>query len=256
MKKRSQVLLLIATPLLIAALGVGSYLSYQSIQSQHEENLKDLERFGFTITPSSPYTESTGELGAKQLPATFAESELSPTQKVIYGLMKDKERLLAENRQLKARMETLEQKVGELEAYREINERFAPKTFDEEVTEVAQDLKTFLMRLPEAERFSDRQIDIMTAASAREYRRFVSQNRLMTGDLDRKRIVNEHLPGYAFCVGDAATIATNSGDEERMLAQYFRTDDSSRLSEPLRQDLQTVIEPCELALRKALDATL
>lgn len=256
MKKRGKMLLLIATPLIVGILGTGAYFSYQSMQTQHEENLKDLERFGFTITPNSPYTESIGELGAKQLPATFAESDLTPTQKVIYGLMRDKERLLDENRQLKEKLEALEQQVGALETYRQENERFAPRTFEEEVAGVEKDMKAYLDRLPEAGRFSDRQIEMMSAASAREYRRFVTENRLMTGEFDRNAIVNEHLPGFAFCIGDAAPLAVNSSEEERMLVQYLKTNDPSPLSQALRQDLQRVMEPCQLALRQALDATL
>jgi hypothetical protein len=41
-----------------------------------------------------------------------------------------------------------------------------------------------------------------------------------------------------------------------MLAQYLRTNDRSLLSTALRQDLLTVIKPCQLALRQSLDTLL
>lgn len=253
MRKGRRTLLLFGTPILIGALSVGGYFSYRGMTLQYQDNLKDLERFGFGMVSHSPYSESVGELGTLQLPATFADSNLTPTQKVIYGLMRDKERLLQENRELQTRLASLESEVAALREYRETNERFAPDTFDEEVRQVETDLKAFLSRLPEAERFSNWQIEIMAASSANEYRHFASQHRLKLSSADRARLINEQLPGYAFCVGDAAGIAANSSHEERMLAQYLRTGDAAQLSAPLRRDLQTVLEPCQLALRKALD---
>ncbi|NVK43586.1 MAG: hypothetical protein HWE39_20260 [Oceanospirillaceae bacterium] len=249
-------LILLGTPILIAALGFGGYFSYQSLQSQHQDNIKELELFGFGMVSHSPYTESIGELGATQLPATFAESDLTPTQKVIYGLMQDKDRLMDENRALKTQLQALEKQVSELQEYRELNERFAPESFDEEIRRVEKDLKAYLLRLPEAERFSNLQLEIMATSSAREYRRFVEQHRLMLENAERARIINGQLPAYAFCVGDATTIAANSANEERMLAQYLRTGDDDLLTAPLRNDLQIVLKPCQQALRKALEATL
>lgn len=247
---------LLGAAILAAALGTGGYIAYSSMQTQHRDNLEDLEKFGFGISSHSPYSESVGELGALQLPATFADEELTPTQRVIYGLMQDKDRLIEENRALKEDLEKLRQQVAELQEYREINERFAPEIFDEEVRRVESELKAYLDRLPEAERFSNLRIEIMAAASAEEYRRFVQQHRLMVEDVDRDVIINRQLPGFAFCVGDAAGIATNSAGEERMVAQYLRAGDSSLMTAPLRRDLETVLKPCQLALRKALESTL
>jgi hypothetical protein len=96
----------------------------------------------------------------------------------------------------------------------------------------------------------------MAIASALEYRRFAQQNRLMLDQAEHDRIMNDYLPGYAFCTGDAVEVAANSSHEERMLAQYLRTNDRSLLSTALRQDLLTVIKPCQLALRQSLDTLL
>lgn len=251
-KPGRRTLLLIGTPLLAALLAAGGYVTYRNIEQQHEENLKTLERFGFGITPSSPYTESIGELGTRQLPATFAEDKLTPTQKVIYSLVRDKQKLLDKNRELQQRIDSLEQQIGELEKYRKLNERFAPRTFDEEVAKVGTDLKAYLLKLPEAERFSSLQIDIMTEASIREYRRFVKANRLLLDQPTRVRIVNEKLPGFAFCIGEGINIAANSTQEVQQVARYLNSNDASTLSAPLRRDLQTVMKPCQQALRQSL----
>jgi hypothetical protein len=255
-KPSRQMLLLTGASVLIAALATGGYLTYRTIQSQHQSNLSELQRLGFQYA-TDPSTENPDQTpSSAQLKASLNGKTLTATQQLIIGLTQEKEALQASNRQLQAQLDAAQTQIEALQEYRTLNEYFAPKNFDQTIAEVENDLKAYLRRLPEAERFSDLHIEIMAIASAQEYRRLAQQNRLMLDQADHDRILSEHLPGYAFCTGDAVQVAANSTQEERMLAQYLRTNDASVLTAALRQDLLSVIKPCQLALRQSLDSLL
>lgn len=256
MKSGKTTLLLILLPLLLIAMGVSGYLVYRKMQAQHEVNLADLEKFGYEMVPSDTYTESTGMLGADQLPATFTEKKLTPTERVIRGLMQDKENLLAEQATLKSQIEALQKQVEELQTYKQLNEHFAPETFRDELLRIKAQLKGILTRMPEAERFSNIRLEIMAAAGMQEYRRFVSSNRLMLDQPQRAQIVSEYLPAYAFCVGNAAELAANNRDEERLLVGWFNDPDNTRLPPALAEDLNKLLPACQKPLRERLEASL
>ena len=112
---KTAIVLAVAVPLVLGSIGTAVFVYWDSIQAQQQANEEILQKFGFEIIPVSPYTESTGELGAKQVPATFAEDDLSPVEKVIDGLLKDKENLLDENEALKYQITQLEEQVDSLE---------------------------------------------------------------------------------------------------------------------------------------------
>jgi len=249
-------LLLILVPLLLAIGAIASYFVYQKIQAQHEVNLAELEKFGYEMVPSNTYTESTGMLGNQQLPATFAEKKLTPTERVIRGLMQDKENLLAEQDALKGEIAALQQRIAELEQYKRLNERFVPETFEEELIRVKAQLKAILSRMPEADRFSNIRLEIMAAAGMQEYRRFVSANRLMLDQTQRGRIISDHLPAYAFCVGNAIELAANSSEEERLLIDWFNQPEKVTLPTALSADLAKLLPACQKPLREQLDALL
>lgn len=253
---KMSIVLLILVPLLLIAAGTASYFVYQSMQAQHEVNLADLEKFGYEMVPSNTYTESTGKLGAKQLPATFAEKKLTPTERVIRGLMQDKENLLAEQLTLKDQIEALKQKIAELEEYKKLNQHFAPETFEQELERTKAQLKSTLIRLPEAERFSNIQIEVMSAAGMQEYRRFVRANRLMLEHEQRVDIIQNHLPSFAFCVGNAVELAANNLEELRLLVNWFNRPDETSLPAPLAADLDKLLPACQKPLRQALQETL
>jgi len=249
-------LILILIPLLLVILAVAGYFAYQKMQSQHEVNLADLEKFGYEMVPSDTYTESTGVLGAEQLPATFAEKKLTPTERVIRGLMQDKENLLAEQNALKQEIGALKEQIAELQTYKRLNQHFAPETFRDELIRTKAQLKGILARMPEAERFSNIRLEIMAAAGMQEYRRFVSANRLMLDPPQRGMIISDHLPAYAFCVGNAAELAANNRDEERLLLSWFNDPDSTRLPAALAEDLGKLLPACQKPLREQLEASL
>lgn len=250
------ILLLILVPLLLVIGGTASYFAYQKMQSQHQVNLSELEKFGYEMVPSDVYTESVGELGANQLPSTFSEKKLTPTERVIRGLMQDKENLLAEQQTFRDEIKALEQRIAELEDYKRLNQHFAPDTFAEELADTRSFLKSNLARMPESERFDNTRLDLMAAAGTLEYRRFVTANRLMLERSHKAKIIDELLPVYAFCVGNAVDLAANSRAEERLLTDWFNDPDNVRLPTALSTDLNKLLPACQRPLREALQGTL
>ncbi|WP_020679724.1 hypothetical protein [Marinobacterium rhizophilum] len=254
-KPSRQTLLLTGASVLIIALATGGYLSYRNIQAQHASTLQELAQLGYYPASEDSATPHQAP-SSEQIKARMQSSTPTPVQQLIYNLTEEKERLAHANQELQTQLNAAQAQIQSLQEYRQLNEYFAPKTFDQKISQVESELKTYLRRLPEADRFSDAQIDIMAIASAQEYRRYAQQNRLMLDQAEHDRIMNDYLPGFAFCTGDAAEVAANNAQEEHMLAQYLRTNDSSLLSAALRQDLLSVIKPCQLALRTSLDALL
>ncbi|UTW13617.1 hypothetical protein [Marinobacterium rhizophilum] len=255
-KPSRQMLLLSGASVLIAALATGGYFSYRSIQSQNANTLRELEQLGYPPGARPGNIEANLAPTSEQLKARMQGSTPTPVQQLIYNLTQENEKLAQTNLALQAQLDAAQTQIESLQEYRQLNEYFAPKNFEQKITQVEDDLKSYLRRLPEADRFSDLRIDIMAIASAQEYRRFAQQNRLMLDQAERDRIINDFLPGYAFCTGDAVEVAANNALEERMLAQYLRTNDTSLLSTALRQDLLAVLKPCQLALRQSLDTLL
>ncbi|MBV1790058.1 hypothetical protein KQ940_18540 [Marinobacterium sp. D7] len=253
---KKAVIALCAAPLLILILGVGGYFGWQAMRAQHDENRDILQKFGFEIMPANPYTESTGVLGQKQLPATFAEDDLTPVEKVIHGLLKDKERLLKDNEALQLEIDQLQQQIAELEHYKEINEQFAPETLEQELARTRNELEAGLRALPEAKRFSEFWIKMMSGAALTEYSRFIDANRMLIDPPTRKRLVEHDLINYAFCVGSAIEIAANSPDEVRTIARWLEKPDTTRLPSALAEDLNTVLPPCQTPLREQMNASL
>ncbi len=248
MQTKKIITFVIVVPLILAVLGIGGFLAYNEMQGQHEQNLKDLEKFGFTVLPTSTYTESTGELGEIQVPSTFTEEKLTPTQKVIKGLMADKEALLEEQKSLNQQIDDLKAEIATLEEYKKLNEHFAPLTIAEEVASVEKQLKRLLVDMPDARRFSNLQIEAMSAASGNEYKKFIGGKRLILSDIEREALVEQYFPEFAFCIGDGIEIAANSPREERLITSFFRRPADSPLTINLKADLDVVIKPCQSAL--------
>lgn len=242
----------IIVPVVLAILAVGGFFIYEEMQGQHEQNLKDLEKFGFAVLPNTPYTETKGELGESQLPATFAQEKLTPTQKVIQGLMDDNKQLIDEQHQLQDKIDALKAQVAELENYKMLNEHFAPLTIAEEIKAVEKQIKTLLIDMPDARRFSDLQISAMSASVGNEYKKFIGSKRIILSDNEREDFIKQYMPEYAFCVGDGIEIAANSPREERAIASYFREQNDQFLSNELKTDLETVVKPCQTALYSRL----
>ncbi|MBV0932918.1 hypothetical protein [Marinobacterium weihaiense] len=250
------ILLLVLIPMLLIIGGTVSYFAYQKMQQQHQTNLAELEQFGYEMVPTDIYSKTMGELGAEQLPATFAEKKLTPTERVIRGLMRDKENLLAEQQALFDEIDALKQRIAELEDYKRLNKHFAPESFADELARIKSVLKSTLARMPESEPFSNIRLDVMAAAGTQEYERFVTANRLILDRAHKAKVVEELLPAYAFCVGNAVDLAANSRQEEHLLHNWFSQPDNNPLPRALADDLNTLLPACQLPLRKKLQASL
>lgn len=265
MATKKIIMLAVVLPVTLAVLGVGGYFGYNAMIKQDAKNNKDLEKFGLAVLPQTTtpitrtpeeqhaiYQESTGILGASQQVASFPDEKLNPTQKVIRGLMSDKEALLAEQDELKAHIEELNTRIAELEEYKRLNEHFAPDSMDEELSKVKAKLKKALLNTPSASRFNNRQIDIMSAASTAEYEKFIRHNRLILSEFQRDELVRLYLPEFAFCLGDGVDLATNSASEERLLTRFFESPETTELPAVLLKDFETVLKPCQGLLHDRL----
>ncbi|MBR9829907.1 MAG: hypothetical protein GYB41_14945 [Oceanospirillales bacterium] len=253
---RAAWLLLIFVPILLIAGGTASYFAYQKMQAQHQRNVAELEQFGYEMVPSDIHSETVGTLGASQLPSTFSEKKLTPTERVIRGLMQDKENLLAEQQTMLDEIDAQKQQIEELKDYKRLNQHFAPESFADELARTKSVLKSTLARMPESEPFSNVRLDVMAAAGTQEYRRFVMANRLILDRPEKARIIEDYLPTYAFCVARAVDLAANSRDEERILMAWFSDPDQTRLPTLLAADIDKLLPACKTPLRTALQATL
>lgn len=249
---KSGLILVIIVPVLIIAISLAVFFFYRSMNEQSAADTELLHKFGFAMSDNDPYSESKGMLGANQIPPTFPGEKLSPVEKVIRGLMEDKDRLINENQRLEDRIESLQAHVDQLEDYKRINEHFAPDTLNQELNHVRQQLKSDISRMSEFSNFSSLRLTIATEAGVNEYRRYIEQNRLILADEDRGRIVDEYLPTYAFCVAKAVDIAANSRAEENKIYSWMRDPKAYTLQSPLKDDVETLLPPCQLELRQKL----
>ena len=84
--------------LLLIAVAVGGYFIFVGIDKQHKENVESLADFGTKVIPikGAADTITVGVEGELQLPPDIGEKNLSPTEKIIISLSKEKEELAAE----------------------------------------------------------------------------------------------------------------------------------------------------------------
>ncbi|KAA0874207.1 hypothetical protein [Nitrincola tapanii] len=255
MNKRLLLSLLISILLVVLA-GIG-YGVFIFVEKEYEKSSVDLEKFGFGITGAPRIDESSvGILGQAQLPATFVDQKLTPAERVIQSLVRDRDNLMLANQSLQQQISALEKQIADLEHQQKLNEHFVPETFEQELDRVENMLHLYLQQSTDAQRFSRVRIELMAAAGRMEYKRFVEANRLMLDSAQRTRIVLEHLPAFMFCVGDAVQLAANSVREERSIQEYFYYPDQVRLANALQQDLNSVLPACQRPLRENLQSSL
>ena len=251
--KGSKKLLKIAIILVVVLLlGVGGFFAFTAIQNQTSTNQVNLEKFGFDLKGISQFESSEGILGETQLPPTFAEENLTPGERVVHSLVRDRENLIVENRTLRQQIEALETQLDSFEEERRLAEHFLPENFNQELERVERMLLTYLRQSADAQRFSNFRLEIMAAAGRMEYERFVFSNALMLDAVQRTEIVVDYLPAFMFCVGDAIDLAANNFSEEREIRDFFGNPDSHRLPVVLQEDLDIVLPPCQIELRTAL----
>ena len=240
----------------LIALAVGGYYLVPMLASQQSENTVQFEKFGLAVMPGQQFTTTVGELGVTQLPATFAEDELTPEERVVASLIRDRNALIEENQLLKLKLEKLEAQVATLENYRDTNERYAPEQFDLELARVRQELEQRLRSLPEAEQYSSLMIQLMAIAGQQEYIHVVRTYDLILDDARKAIVIQRYLPTYTFCVANALSVAANTNAELRSVAAWLQEPDLNPLPQALKADLDVVLPPCQQSFREALDGVM
>ena len=240
---KSKLALLIGGPLLLIILVVAGYFIYSSISNQQADNRKKVEGFGEMVIPvdSRPANAATDP----KLAPSIGQDDSSPTQRIISNMKNERVRLLDEAIEMREQITNLKAKVAELELYRRTNERYAPHTFNEEVSIVHTRMKQLLASQEESKRFTSTQIKGMAAASAQEYRRYLTSRKLLLDPDQIDTVVTNHLPVYAYCIGDGMDIAANNRSEEQMVIEYFKTEKTELMGSRLKSDLKAIIAPCQ-----------
>lgn len=240
----------------VVVLAVTGYLVYPMIASQQSDNSIRFEKFGLAVLPGSQFTSTTGELGSTQLPATFAEGELTAEEKIVESLVRNRNALLEENELFRLKIERLEQRVAELENYKETNERYAPEQFNVELERVRREVEEILRALPEAENYSSLMVELMAVAAQQEYSHTVRENDRIMDEARKAILVQRYLPTYAFCVGNALSLAANNSGELRAISSWLQEPALNPLPLDLKSDLDVVLPPCQVSFREALDKVL
>lgn len=237
---------------IVILLGVVGFFGFGAIQKQTSTNQVNLEKFGFDLQGISQFESTEGVLGETQLPSTFGEETLTPAERVVHSLVRDRENLIIENRTLRQQIEALETQLESFEEERRVAAHFLPENFNQELERVERMLLTYLRQSSDAQRFSNFRLEIMAAAGRMEYERFVFSNSLMLDAVQRTEIVVDFLPAFMFCVGDAVDLAANNFSEEREIRDFFGNPEEHRLPVILQEDLEIVLPPCQRELRSGL----
>lgn len=240
----------------VVMLAVIGYLVVPLIASQQNDNAIRFEKFGLAVLPGAKYSTSVGELGITQLPSTFAEDELTPEEKVVESLVRDRNALIEENQALRQKNSKLEMRMAELENYKATNERYAPEQFNIELERVRSDVEALLRALPEAENYSSLMIELMAVAAQQEYTHVVRENDPLMDEARKAILVQRYLPTYSFCVGNALSIAANNSAELQAIASWLQEPALNPLPAQLKADLDIVLPPCQVSFRTALDKVL
>ncbi|WP_271270868.1 hypothetical protein [Aliamphritea hakodatensis] len=240
---KNKLALIIGIPLLLILLGIGGYMLYTILTAQTAENNKSLQSFGDSVMPGDSRYDLEGE-DAHLAPSIDTNPNLSPNQKIIAKLRSERRKMSLEIDNLQAEVITLQAQVELLEEYKRTNERYAPYSLDEEISLIHTRIKQLLAGHAETRRFNRRQIESMSAAAAQEYRRFITINKLALDQDQIDNVVNEHLPAYAFCIGNGVDIAANNKEEEQMAVEFFKTRNEALMPAGLLNDLKVVSKPC------------
>ena len=238
---------------LLIGLVVGGYFLFPLIVSQQASNNIQFEKFGLSVLPGQQYETTVGELGITQLPATFSPNDLTPEERVVESLIRDRNALIEENQLLQLKIESLEEQVAALTNYRDTNERYAPEQFDIELARVRQELEERLRALPEAEQYSSLMIELMAIAGQQEYTHVIRTYDLILDDTKKAIITQRYLPTYTFCVANALSLAANTNAELRSVASWLTEPDLNPLPERLKADMDVVLPPCQRSFRAAMD---
>lgn len=246
--------------ILLIGLGIGGYFAFIEADKQHKKNVEELGDFGTTVIPvrggGGEDSISIGTEGQVQLPPDIPEKDLSPTEKVIIALSREKENLFGELQDARGRIAKLERELAVLRDYRSENERYAPLPLSEERLRALEELQELLASSEDADRFDDFQKRAMALAAARAYLKILREYRLSFSEAEKDEILAEHLPAYAFCIGPELGFVPNGETERRRLLAHLEEGEKVSLDAALASDLDQVLSPCLRQLDKRIEQLL
>ena len=239
-------------------IAIAGYFISIKVEEVHKENVESLAEFGSKVVPMSHVPDgATFGLtdGQMQLPPSLQEKKLSPTEKVILSLSRDKDLLLVEVAELKDKLDAQTNVLGELRDYKAENERFAPERLTEERIRAQGLLKEYFDNSSDVSEFSTFQQQAMNLASANLFTEIVRQYGLILYD-DVKDKMIQLLPGYGLCLGEGLPFVTNSRGEEIQLLKALADGDMSSLGGSLAEDYDSIHTPCLKQLNREVSQLL
>ncbi len=227
------------------ALGVIGILLSSKMGEVHENNKSGLESFGQVMLPGRD-PQIANDDGTPHVEPSIAEKKLSTSEKIILSLSKEKDELLQELAESRKLIRELEAELKNLREFKETSQKFGGlMTIEDERLYAIHSISSYLMEAKDAAGFSDFQREVMATAAARAYVDILQRFQIRIQKDEKLELMMNHLPAYAFCLGHNIVYVPNNGVEQRMLVEFFDTEDKmSKLPDKLEADLRTVQTPC------------
>ncbi|MFT6916877.1 MAG: hypothetical protein ACJAWL_003220 [Motiliproteus sp.] len=238
-------------------LGIGGYFLFLEMGAVHKQNTEDLAGFGGKVIPGTFTDDGNGASyglvdGAMQLPPSIQEKKLSPTEKVILSLSRDKDLLQIEVAEISESLEQQQGRLRALRAYKAENERFAPQLQLEERQNAVALLEKRLAKIPDIDRFNVFQRKAMVLATANLYTDIKRQHPYIKSDPADTELLSL-LPQFSLCLGEGIPYITNSDREESIIIQALTAGDQSLITGRLADDFKISYDPCLKRLNRELN---
>ncbi|MEH6825430.1 MAG: hypothetical protein V7629_16105 [Motiliproteus sp.] len=232
----------------VLLVGIAGYFAAVEMEAMHKQNVEDLADFGSKVVPAGIRSENDGSSyglidGNLQLAPSIREKKLSPTEKVILSLSRDKDELQIELTETEQTLQQQQERLQELRAYKAENERFAPHQLTLERRAAEELLSKHLDSTPGIDRFSSFQRRATNLATASLYTDIMRQYQLRLNDQSRAELV-KILPRFGLCFGDGLPYAINSHAEEAVIIKALSNADPSLLTGGLGADFNSIHSPC------------
>jgi len=245
----------------LIGLSIGGYFLFIEVEEVHKQNVEDLSDFGSKVVPRSIRNESDGTTyglidGAVQLPPSIQERKLSPTEKVILSLSRDKDLLQVEVAETTEILQRQQERLQELRAYKAENERFAPEQLVQEREDAKKVLQKILDSTVDIDRFNGFQRQAMLLATANLYTDIVRQHQLIMDEAFKSELLTTLVPEFSLCLGKGLPFLANSRSEETTLIKALSTDNEAQITGSLGEDFNAIYNPCLKRLNRDLNHRL
>lgn len=233
----------------LTGISIGGYFLFIEVEEVHKQNVANLAGFGSKVVPSSPHNDNGNVTygvvdGVMQLPPSIQERKLSPTEKVILSLSRDKDLLQIEVVETTEILKQQQARLEELRAYKAENQRFAPERLLQERQDAEALLKKHLDNTVDIDRFNDFQRKAMILATANLYTDIVRQHQLIMDDKFKEELLTTILPQFGLCLGKGLPFMTNSRSEESILIKALSANNQIQIEGGLGDDFNATHGPC------------